>query len=201
MNETAGAQRGYRPVSGMAVMALVAGVLSAVALVSQFFWVVPLLAIGLACLGLADVGRPGAEKAGRAAALIGLALAVGFGTQAVSAAVTSRWLVTSRARAAATLWLDALRAGRIDDARSMCVEGSVPALDQLAARITGCGDAKPRVEVVSASDDVPDGWTVRMTLTPCAAGPIDIDAVLAPSMVTRQEGAVERWMVVKSIGP
>lgn len=201
MNETADAQRGYRPVSGMAVMALLAGALSAVALVSPFFWVVPLLAIGLACLGLADVGRPGAEKAGRAAALVGLAFAVGFGTQAVSAAVTSRWLVTSRARSAATLWLDALRAGRVDDARSMCVEGGVTALDQLAARIAGCGDAKPRVEVVSTSDDVPDGWTVRLVLDPCAAGPIDIDVVLAPSMVTRQEAAIERWMVVKSTEP
>lgn len=201
MSETANEQRDYRPVSGLAVAALVAGLLSAVALVSPFFWVVPLLAVGLACLGLADVSRSGAEKAGRAAALVGLALAVGFGAQAVSAAVTSRWLVTSRARAAATLWLDALRAGRADDARGMCMADGVPALEQIAARINACGDAKPQVEVISASDDVPDGWLVRMTLAPCAAGRIDIDAVLAPSVVTRQEGPIERWMVVKATTP
>ena len=130
---------GYRPVSSLAVAALVAGVVSAAALVSPFFWVIPLLAAGVACLGLADVSRAGAEKAGRIAALAGLALAVGFGAQAVSSTLAKRLITAARAQSAAILWAEALREGRVADARAMCLPDAVPKLDDLAKRAAACG--------------------------------------------------------------
>ena len=58
---------------------------------------------------------PGAPKAGRWAALAGLALALGFGAQAVATTATSEWLARSRAETATRFWLDAIAAGRRDD--------------------------------------------------------------------------------------
>ena len=189
---------GYRPVSGLAVASLIAGLLSAAALVSPFFWVVPLLAIGLACLGLADVSRVGAEKAGRLAALAGLALAVGFGAQAVSSTLTKRLITTARAQAAAVVWLDALRDGRVADARGMCLPDAVPKLDELAEQVAACGaGSQPVVTVLGRGEENPDTWRVKVTAEPCAAGSFEVIIELASSMVARQEGPVERWTVVK----
>jgi hypothetical protein len=185
---------GYRPVSGPAVAAMVAGVLSAAALVNPFFWVVPLLGIGLACLGLADTGRPGAEKAGRTLALTGLALAVGFGTQAVSAAAAQRWIVRSRAQAAAGLWVTAVRDGRHDDARSMCLPEAVPQIDTIAARIGGCAGEPTLSAISSPADEASGGRSVRAAFASCG---IAFDIHLVPTDVVRQEGTVERWMVAK----
>lgn len=189
---------GYRPVSGLAVASLIAGLLSAAALVSPFFWVVPLLAIGLACLGLADVSRVGAEKAGRLAALAGLALAVGFGAQAVSSTLTKRLITTARAQAAAAVWLDALRDGRVADARGMCLPDAVPKLDELAEQVAACGaGSRPVATVLGRGEENPDTWRVKVTAEPCAAGSFEVIIELASSMVARQEGPVERWTVVK----
>lgn len=188
----------YRPVSGLAVAALIAGFLSAVALVSPLFWVAPLLAIGLACLGLADVSRAGAEKAGRLAALAGLALAVGFGAQAVSSTLTRRLITTARAQAAATVWIDALADGRVADARGMCLPDAVPKLDEIAEQVAACGAAsRPVATVLGRGEENPDTWRVKTTVAPCVAGPLELIIELAASTVARQEGPVERWTVVK----
>jgi hypothetical protein len=193
------ARQGYRPVSGLAVAALVAGLLSASALVNPFFWVVPLLAIGLACLGLVDVSRVGAEKAGRIVALAGLALAIGFGAQAVSSTAAERWIASARAKSAAEMWIKALHAGRVDDARAMCALDAVPGLDALAGQVADCGAAvQPVATVMGRSEENPDAWRVQATVKPCAAGPIELIIELAASTVVLQEGPVERWMVVKA---
>lgn len=190
-------QARYRPVSGLAVASLVAGMLSAVALINPFFWVVPLLAVGLACLGLADVSRIGAEKAGRIAAVAGLALAVGFGAQAVSSTLTRRLITTARAQEASVVWIEALRDGRVADARAMCLPDAVPNLDDVAKQVAACGGAgRPVASVVGRGEENPDTWRVRVAVEPCAAGTLEVIIELASSIVTRQEGPVERWMVV-----
>ncbi len=190
-------QARYRPVSGLAVASLVAGMLSAAALVNPFFWVVPLVAVGLACLGLADVSRVGAEKAGRIAAVAGLALAVGFGAQAVSSTLTRRLITTARAHQASVVWIEALRDGRVADARAMCLPDAVPKLDDVAKQVAACGGAgRPVASVVGRGEENPDTWRVRVAVEPCAAGTLEVIIELASSIVTRQEGPVERWMVV-----
>jgi len=179
---------GYRPVSAVAVMALVTGAVSALALVSPFFWIVPLLAIGLALAGLADVRRPGAEKAGRAAALVGLALAIGFGSQAASATATARWIGSARARAAAAAWLEAIHQDRLDDARGMCEADAREAVDKVAE----CGGSHvPRVIATAAGEEA-GAWNVQATLGGCV---VDVTLVATPS--TWQGRTGERWMVVR----
>ena len=127
--ETSGEVIGYRPVSRLAVAAAVAGVVSSLALTTPMLWILPLVGIALAAAALADVARTGAEKAGRGAALVGLALSVGFGVQAVTGTVVSRWIMESRSTATARAWLDAVRENRVADATSMMAPHLLPRPD------------------------------------------------------------------------
>jgi hypothetical protein len=210
----------YRPVSRLAVAAAALGVLSALALVSPLCWALPLLTAGLAVAALADVNRPGAPKAGGLAAVAGLALAVGFGTQAVSDAVATRWLVERRAVATARHWIDAVRAGRLADAISVCAPrvvpavvgtpsapgpppaaagaavekafGGLPAVQAVAA----CGHAAaPRVLDVAAGTPEEEGWIVRAALDACGRPGETLRIVVEPTSVARPGGSVERWLV------
>jgi len=116
----------YRPVSRLAVAAVVLGALSSLALTTPLLWILPLAGTVLAVLGLADVARSGAEKAGKVAALVGLALSVGFGAQAVTASIVSRWIMENRSKAVVHAWLDALGEKRLADARSMIAPQLLP---------------------------------------------------------------------------
>jgi hypothetical protein len=210
----------YRPVSRLAVAAATLGVLSALALVSPLCWALPLVTAGLAVAALADVNRPGAPKAGGLAAVAGLALAVGFGTQAVSDAVATRWLVERRAVATARHWIDAVRAGRLADAISVCAPRVVPAVvgtpsapgpppavagaavekafGGLAAvqAVAACGPAAaPRVLDVAAGTPEEEGWIVRAALDACGRPEETLRIVVEPTSVARPGGSVERWLV------
>lgn len=110
----------YRSISGLAVAAVVAGVLSAGCLVSPVVWVVPPVAIALAVAALREIGREGSVKVGRIPAVLGLALAVGFGMQSVSYRAVSDWFVRARAATAAREFVRAARESRFADARDMC---------------------------------------------------------------------------------
>jgi hypothetical protein len=217
MDETGG---DYRPVSKLAVAALVAGVLSALALVTPIGWVIPLVALGLAVAALFDVNRPGAAKAGGWAAVAGLALAVGFGAQAVTSSVVSRWLVERRAAAVARHWIDAVRAGRLADAMSVCAPRALPgggephvhpgapaspaaATDREAAFATlaavrglkACEVQPPRVTSIAPADETEGGWVVVASLAACGRPEESLRLVVAPDRVQRQGGQVERWLV------
>ena len=95
---------GYRPVSRLAVAAVVLGGVSGLALISPVFGVLPLVAAAVAVAALADVGRPGAAKAGRLAALAGLALASGFGAQALTAAAVGRSIAARLSATTSPTW-------------------------------------------------------------------------------------------------
>ncbi|MFM8987006.1 MAG: hypothetical protein ACKONH_13315 [Planctomycetia bacterium] len=210
----------YRPVSRLAVAAAVLGVLSALALVSPLCWALPLVAAGLAVAALADVNRPGAPKVGGLAAVAGLALAIGFGTQAVTDAVATRWLVERRAAAAARHWIDAVRAGRLADAISVCsprvvptvvgtpsVPGPPPAVADAAVEqafgrlaavqaVAACGPAAaPGGLEVAAGTPEEEGWIVRVALDACGRPGETLRIVVEPTSVARPGGSVERWLV------
>ncbi len=197
----------YRPVSPLAVAALAAGACSALALVSPICWVLPIIAIGLSCAALRDVQREGARKAGGAAALIGLALAAGFGAQALGDAAVGRWLVERRAASAAGLWLEAVRAGRLADAAGMSgpAAGSGAALAEAFAAqpvvraIRGCGgEAAAEVTGVAAGEGEESGWVVRCRVRPCdgaADGTLALRLLLEPTLTPRPGGSLERWTV------
>lgn len=116
----------YRPISGLAVASALFGCVSALALVGPAFWVVPILGTAVAAFALRDVSREGRPKAGRLAALAGLALSIGFGTQGLTGSLVSNWIAQRRATAAVQLFVEAVRAGRLGEARSMCAPAALP---------------------------------------------------------------------------
>lgn len=188
----------YRPVSALAVAAAIVGMVSALAVVSPFFWIIPLVGIAVAGLGLADVRRPGAEKAGRVAALLGLALSIGFGVQAVSTAATTRLVTDGRARIVAERWLETIREGRTADAESMCQAEATAAVATIAGRVAACGVATFHLQVSGPSEEVPEGIVVRATTPPCHGDKaITLAIHVVPQMTARQGRPVERWTIAR----
>lgn len=179
---------GYRPVSRLAIVALALGVVSALSLVSPFFLVVPLVALAVAVVALADVERDGAEKAGRLAALAGLALATGFATQAVAAGVVARSIASSRAGAVAELFFTAVREGRVADAEAMCQ----PEARAAVARLAACAGRSECRKAVAGDD--PGTWVVR--IVPADPGGCTARIVLAPELAEQQRRSFERWLVM-----
>jgi len=178
---------GYRPVSSLAIAALVLGVLSAIALVSSFFFVVPLVALAVAVAALADVERDGARKAGRLAAVAGLALAMGFGAQAITSGVVAHSIASGRARAAAEIFVQAVREGRQADAEAMCASEARTKIVALAACL---GDA---ARMLARPGDETGTWTVE--IASAAESGCVARLVLAPALSAQQGGAIERWLV------
>jgi hypothetical protein len=180
---------GYMPVSRLAVAAVALGAVSALAVVSPVFWVLPLIGIAVAAAALADIGRPGAPKVGRLLALAGLGLAVGFGAQAVAAKLTAGSIARGRAEAAARLWLDTIAAERLDDARSMCVAEAAEAIAAVAA----CRPTVPATVQGAALGESADVWVVRAQAGACA---VEITVASTPAVWQGRPG--ERWMVSKA---
>jgi hypothetical protein len=180
---------GYLPVSRLAVAAAGLGAISALALASPVFWVLPLIAIGIAVAALRDVARPEAPKAGRLAAVAGLALAAGFGAQAVAAKATTRSITAARAGAAARLWFDTIHEQRLSEARSMCGFDAAGAVDAVA----GCG-ASERAEVIgTAAGESAGTWLVRAKIGNCT-----IEITLEPMPATWQGRPGERWTITRA---
>ena len=225
--EASGETINYRPVSKLAVVAAVVGVLSSLAITTPLLWIVPLVGVVLAIVALVDVGRSGAEKAGRAAALVGLALSVGFGVQAVTSSLIAKSIMERRARAVVNAWLDALGENRLSVARSMIDQNLLPAshppghgpdepphhdhdhaadgrdasIESLPAvsAILGCGTAAVR-DVWSAGRDEETGeyWCVSVRLAPCPnGGTVDLRLQLMPVVANEQKRRVERWTITK----
>lgn len=181
---------GYRPVSSLAVAALFVGCMSALALVSPVFWVVPLVGAALALVAVRDVTGSGVAKAGGLAAVAGLALSLGFGAQAVTAAATARWLAAARAEAAAGFWLDVLCDGRVDDARSMCGPDAASRVDEAAAC---CGSERPSIRCDGAGE-TPGAWAVSAVRGSCR-----LNLVVEPALSTTGGRATERWLVTSIV--
>lgn len=204
----------YKPLSPLAVVSLAAGCFSTLALVSSSAWALPLVGVGLAVAALADIRRSDGRKAGRLAALAGLALAVGCGTQAVSAALVSQWIASGRAAATAGMWVDAVREGRLDDAMRICLPTALPAPgDQPPAGDTrpdaafsalpavralrACASTRPVIGSATRGDGDASRWTVKAGLAACG-GDLENAAVritVSPRIVTGPGGMVDRWMV------
>jgi len=200
---------GYRPVSRLAVAALAAGAGSVLVLVTPLAAMLPLVAIVLAVAALAEIRRAAGRIAGRWAAIGGLALAVGFVSQAAAAALTDRWVSGRRAVATASIWVESIRSGRLADALAASSPpalppgprdppGTEPAGDHLAA----FGDL-PVIKAIAASREPPairglersdKGWRVRLTVAAGEPGG-EILLVIEPQLVTRGSQVIEQWLV------
>jgi len=198
--EPSGETISYRPVSRLAVAAAVVGVLSSLALTTQLLWILPLVGVAMAVAGLTDVARSGAEKAGRAAALVGLALSVGFGAQAVTTSVASRLIMENRTKAVIHAWLDALGENRLADARSMIAPHLLPQSESDNHGTGAPGHGEPGHthhpgEQAGAAISIDSLPTVQAILR-CGTA-----AVREVRPTGRDEESGERWCVRVRLGP
>jgi hypothetical protein len=187
---------GYRPVSRLAVTALGLGICSAAALLHPLCWAVPLAAGAVSVAALADVRRNG--RAGGLAALAGLALAAGFGGQAVGHAGVRRLLAERRACAATSVWLDAVREERRADAAAMMggnAGADAAATGAVLEAIRGCGPTAAVVAMQGSPDGAEaDAWVVTLRLRPCGdAGEREVEVRLG--VETLPARGAERWRV------
>lgn len=189
-DDTLGAAAAYRPVSRLAVAAAALGAASTLALVGPVFWIVPIVGVAVSWAALARVGRRDAPQAGRLAALAGLALALGFGVQAVATTATAEWLARGRAEAAARFWLDTVAAGRLDDARSMCGPDAVAAVDAVS-RAAARGDGRAAAVRCQGRDEA----------TGCRIVRVEVDGtvfeVWLEAIPPRRPGDPERYSLVR----
>ncbi len=86
----------YRAVSGLAVLALVLGILSAAAVVGPILWFIPLLAVIMALVAMRRI-HVSQDLAGWNVAFLGLLLALLFGIAAPARTVSRQYWLSSRA--------------------------------------------------------------------------------------------------------
>lgn len=104
-----GEEVAYRSVSVKAVVGLVLGAFSALALIHPLLWIVPAAAVALSLLALREIGLDDNRLVGRGAALAGLAVALFFGTAAAGAYYARRAMAIDEARQTADIWFDRLQ--------------------------------------------------------------------------------------------
>lgn len=212
---TEGDSTGYRPVSGLAVAAAVTGALSAASLFGTAFWVLPIVAVAVSAAALAEIGRPGSVKAGRGLALIGLALATGFGSQAVCQRLVGDGIVAMRGRAAAVEFVRAIREGRLSDARSMCRSPREPpplvgsseeeafAAQPAVAALSNCGSDGAAVMLRQPVDSEHPGEFPFRAVVPCVSRDGSgeesrvVEVVVERIEPSADGGSLDRWRVVR----
>jgi hypothetical protein len=208
----------YRPVSRLAVAALAAGIASCLVLFTPLAAMLPLVAIALAVVALAEIRKSEGRVAGRWPALGGLALAVGFVAQSLATTVVEGMVAKQRATATAVTWINAIREERFDDALSVSSPGALLAIEsdqhgeamdaevrresfQVLPEVTavmGCREALPRLITAERSEG---GWVVRFSLEECGV-PRELTLAVAPRLVVRRGHAVEEWRVDRfTLGP
>ena len=94
----------YRSVCGLAIVGLLFGLLSPLALIDPAGWLVPLVAIIICWTAILRIRRHYTIMIGRKAAICGLVIAVLSGTTAVSQWFSHRSFVERQAREVATAW-------------------------------------------------------------------------------------------------
>src|SRR5262249_10368710 len=117
---------GYRTLSVLAIISLVFGLVSWVALFHPLLIVVPLLGIGISILALRQISTNPSVIAGRGVALAGLTFCI-----ASLVAPTSRDLIfptipTSQEKTTAPIFLDLFTAGNMEEAFRHTYEGARP---------------------------------------------------------------------------
>jgi|GEM_PF-3597194 len=215
---------GYRPVSGMAVAALVMGVLSIAAVFHPGFWLLPVLGTVFAVMSLRQLAQPDALAIGRTAAIVGLGLSIFLAALAPAESMTRTWIKNRRAEHVAARWTDAILEGKILDAHSLLMPFArlnVPGEEETVsqglfdskaleeaykrerevASILACGTAKR--QPASLREYVPDSkaheevWIVRIVIEPCNSGSLTLNVEVEAALTPKDGSWFEQWYVKK----
>jgi len=102
----------YRAVSGLAIGALVLGVLSAAAILDPWCWLFPVLGLTLGAAALGRIAWRTGALVGRRLALTGMGLSLAFGVTSVGHWAARQYLLQIHARQFAQDFFDCLALGR-----------------------------------------------------------------------------------------
>jgi len=112
----------YRAISSLAMIALLAGLLSPLAMLATSLWLVPLTAVVIAGLALWRIASRAPELIGRPAALVGLMLGVAFLIASPVDDIVYRYCLRRQAREFAGMWIDAIRHKELYKAHHLTVD-------------------------------------------------------------------------------
>jgi len=98
----------HAPLSRLAVVGLLFGLASPLAVISRLFWIVPAMGVVLGGIALRRIGTADPPRAGRAAARIGVVLCLLFGTAGPTADGVHRALLRREAQQWCFHWFDLL---------------------------------------------------------------------------------------------
>ncbi|MEX0939502.1 MAG: hypothetical protein WDZ59_16685 [Pirellulales bacterium] len=108
----AGEHDAYRALSPWAILALLLGLASPLALMGPVLRTVPLLGVIVAILALRQIATGEGRIAGRGAAVLGLALSLLFGSAAISQALSRTFWIDQQSRELSRAWIDFLLDGQ-----------------------------------------------------------------------------------------
>ena len=130
----------YQAVSGLAVVALLLGLLAAGALIWPLFWIVPPLGIVVGGVALGRIVRQSPELTGRKLATAGLMLSIFFAAMVPAEWFTYRWAIRSEAHRFAAIWFETFRNGEPIKAFQLTVapRHRLP-LEEVGRRVTTIG--------------------------------------------------------------
>jgi hypothetical protein len=114
----------YSKPSVQAIVALLLGLLSPIALIHPLYWIVPLVTVVLSLIALRKIASSDGQLTGRTVALLALGLALLFGAWASSRHYSRQSAVFGQARQYSQAWLDLVLAGRLYEAYELHLSSS-----------------------------------------------------------------------------
>lgn len=112
---------GYRKLSRLAVWSIPLGLLSALSLISPLLWFIPLVAIAFALGGLWNISHS-TDTTGRRLALIGLVIALLFGTWGVSWTLSRQFIIKQQATKHAAEWFELMQNQEYMQGHQLCLD-------------------------------------------------------------------------------
>jgi hypothetical protein len=109
----------YHSVSALAIIALVAGLLSPLAFAHELLWSLPLTAIALSIVAIVRIDRSEGQLVGRWAAVLGLVISLFCVAGAITHATTRRLWLAYRAERMAERFIELLREGKPREAHQL----------------------------------------------------------------------------------
>lgn len=112
----------YRSLSALAVVSLLLGLLSFIAIAHPAAWLFPAIAVFFSTIALVRITRRQEELTGRGLAVAGLMLGLFFLACAPARYFGDRWMLQSQARGLTDSWFADLRAGNLNQAHQATLE-------------------------------------------------------------------------------